>query len=146
MSYAAAAAAAAAAGTSSQKSSNNNNTRNQNGNRSERYFNEKMIICMVHGFNTDQLADALHKSTILHAVFGLQSVDFGRRYALVVEDKIVRETMVTQGLQSEGRHVLFYFHKKRPLRILECMYHSYQSESQFKKLEKYLNIMDILWI
>ena len=113
MSYA---AAAAAAGTSSQKSSTNDNNRNQNGNRSERYFNEKMIICMAHGFNTEQLADALHKSTILHAVSGLQSVDFGRRYALVVEDKIVRETLVTHGLQIEGLHVLFYFHKRRPLR------------------------------
>ena len=77
----------------------------------EKYFNEKMVICKAQGVTREQLANELHKQGYLESVTGLQRLDFYRRFAVVIEDASVRDKLVECGLDIDGKHIIFAYHK-----------------------------------
>ena len=82
----------------SSRSNGNSSTGNDfRNNQQERYFNEKMLVCMANGFTCEDLADALYANGLTHTISGLQSVDFNRRIAIVIEDSEVRDTLAING-------------------------------------------------
>ena len=82
----------------------------------EKYYNDKLVVCMDNGFTYEHLGDSLHNHGFLKYVSGFQKVDFNRRFALVIEDAALRDLLVESGLNIDGKHVAFAFHKKRDLK------------------------------
>ena len=52
----------------------------------EKYYNDKMVVCMANGLTYERLGDSLHSHGFLKYVSGFQKVDFDRRFSLVIED------------------------------------------------------------
>ena len=97
-------AQAASSGKSSSSSASSSK-----GPQQGRYFNEKMVVCMASGFRYEKLAEVINKCV----VSGFQKVNFNQRYALVIEDGKVRNRLVISGLNIDGKHVMFSYHKRR---------------------------------
>ena len=68
---------------------------------------------MANGMTYEQLADGLNKQGFWKSVSGFQKVHFNRRYALVVEDVSARNKLVESGLNIDGRHIMFSYHRGR---------------------------------
>ena len=66
---------------------------------------------MANGFSYEQLADELNKNGYWKSVSGFQKVDFGRRFAIVMEDAALRDKLVE--LKVDGKHVMFAHHRRR---------------------------------
>ena len=49
------------------------------------FYNKEMVICVSQGITYEQGAEELHKKGMWNNISGFQRVDFGRRFALVVE-------------------------------------------------------------
>ena len=98
---------------SSEKCQSSDLNPSSNSSFQRRYYNETLILCLSDGFTYEKLAEVLHRGWFLCVISGLQKVDYGRRYALVVEDPQVRDTLVSSGLNDEGIHVTFTYHKRR---------------------------------
>ena len=58
-------------------------------------------------------ANELNKQGYWKSVTGFQSVDFNRQFAIVMEDASVRDKLVECGLDIEGKHIIFAYHKRR---------------------------------
>ena len=82
-------------------------------NPKDRFFNAKMIVCMANDFPYEQLTDELNNNGYWKSVSGFQNVDFSRRFAIVVEDAELRDKLVEQGLDIDGKHVMFAHHRRR---------------------------------
>ena len=80
-----------------------------------KYYNEKMISCNSNGISYEKLIDALHSERKLRHISAVQKVDFRILFALVVEDSTVRETLVEAGINVDGIHLNFGYHKRREL-------------------------------
>ena len=52
----------------------------------EKYYNDRMVVCIGHGLTYERLGDSIHKHDFLKYISGFQKVDFDRRFALVIED------------------------------------------------------------
>ena len=65
----------------------------------------------------EQLAEVLDKMGIWKFVSGYQKVDFNCRFAVVVESTKYRDLLVERGLNINGVHVSFGYHKRRVIRI-----------------------------
>ena len=77
-----------------------------------------MTVCFANGLQYDTLVEVLHQRNYLRYVTGLQRIDFNRRYALVFNNYEVRDHLVQHGLDINGIHITFGYHKRRtPLRI-----------------------------
>ena len=68
---------------------------------------------MANGVPHEQLADELNKNGYWKSVSGFQKVDFSRRFAIVMEDAELRDQLVEQGLDIDGKHVMFAHHRRR---------------------------------
>ena len=101
MSYAQAAGAGASSGSTSGSQSK------------DKFYNEKMVVCLIKGFTYEQLAEELNKAGTWKAVSGYQRVDFNRKIAMVVEDPEIRTFLVEKGFNVNGVHVFFSYHKRR---------------------------------
>ena len=77
----------------------------------ERYYNTKMIVCMVTGITYEKFAEELQN--LWGAVFGFQKVDLNCRLALGNENPEVRDCLVVSGLTVDGKNVTFSYHKRR---------------------------------
>ena len=82
-------------------------------NPKDRFSNAKMIVCMANGFSYEQLADELHKNGYWKSVSSFQKVDFSLRIAIVMEDAALRDKLVEEGLNIDGKHVMFAHHRRR---------------------------------
>ena len=81
-----------------------------------KYFNEKLIVCMVSGFGCEDLADALQKLGLLRFVTGIQTLDFNRRIGIEISDDGVKSRILTKGLVTKGHTVTFSQHGSEILR------------------------------
>ena len=72
-----------------------------------------MVICIAQGVTYEQLANELNKQGYWESVTGFQCVDFNRRFAIVIENASVRDKLVERGLNIEGKHIIFGYHKRR---------------------------------
>ena len=78
-----------------------------------RFYDEKMVVCMSNGISYEQLADELYNKGFWKSVTGLQRVDFDRRFAIVIEDAGIRDKLVERGLEINGKHIIFGYHRRR---------------------------------
>ena len=74
-----------------------------------------MIVYMLNGFlyEKKQLPDELNKNGYWKSVSGFQKVNLGHRFAIVMEDAALRDKLVEQGLDIDGKHVMFAHHRRR---------------------------------
>ena len=79
-------------------------------------YNDKVVVCMANGLTYERLGGSLHNHGFLKCVSGFQKVDFDRRFALVIEDAALKDLLFESGLNIDGKHIAFVFHKKRDLR------------------------------
>ena len=79
----------------------------------DRYYNDNMVVCFADGIQYDQLAEELDKKGYWEYVTGFQRVDYDRRFALVFNLAELRDHLVEHGLDIEGKHVQFGYHKRR---------------------------------
>ena len=70
-----------------------------------------MLVCYARGFTIDELGDALHNNGYLKVVFGLQPLEFSRKFAVVFQDKRALEKLFAERLTIKGPHVTFWYHK-----------------------------------
>ena len=75
------------------------------------YFNEKMIYCEKSGFDDKELQDKLHEMGLWRKMEGFQRSDFNRKLCLVIQEEHIRTHLVENGVNLDGLHVKFYFHK-----------------------------------
>ena len=81
-----------------------------------RFFNNKMIVCMSNGVSYEHLAEKSHECGYWLSVSGYQKVDYNCRFALVVESGHVRDLLIESGIDVDGIHITFAYHKKRDTR------------------------------
>ena len=85
---------------------------NGNGNEQpKRYFNEKMAQCHSNGVSLEKLVDVLDDLKILPRLTALQKVKYGIMYALASEDCKLLEDLTIYGLDVDGKHLEFRYHK-----------------------------------
>ena len=77
----------------------------------KRYFNEKMVQCHANGVSLEKLVDVLHNLKILPRLTALQKVKNGIMYALASEDRKILEDLTIYGLDVDGKHLEFRYHK-----------------------------------
>ena len=78
-----------------------------------KYFNEQIIYCEKNGFDEKDLQDKLHEMGVWMKVEGFQRSDFNRKLCLVIKEEHIRNHSVENGVNLDGLHVKFYFHKSR---------------------------------
>ena len=83
----------------------------QNG--SYKYFNRNMVVCFANGIEYEALAKVLNEKGYWTDVIGYQRVDFNRRYALVLKNDHTRDLLVEQGINVNGVHVNFAYHRRK---------------------------------
>ena len=71
---------------------------------------------MANGVSYERLAEVLHRYGFWEAVSGFQKVDFNRRYGIVTERQYARDLLVESGLNNDGKHISFAYHKRRDIR------------------------------
>ena len=79
----------------------------------ENNYNDKMVVCMANGMTYERLGDSIRNHGFLKYVCGFQKVDFDRRLAHAIEDAALRDLLVESGLNIDGKHIAFAFHKRR---------------------------------
>ena len=85
-----------------------------NGNQQERkYFNDSMVQCYSRNAALDDLLEALEKERILPHLTAIQKVKHGVMYALASDNFHVLQNLVLKGLDVDGVHLTFTYHKKR---------------------------------
>ena len=92
----------------------------QNGNRQEnqkKYFNSKMVTCWSQDVALEDLVEALYNRRFLEKLTALQKVKFGRMFALASEDDKMLEELVLSGLNVNGLHLEFSYHKGRKFTV-----------------------------
>ena len=96
-----------AAGAGAQNSS-------QNGSQSsERFYNKNMVACFANGVDFEALAEALNREGYWSDVAGYQKVDFSGRFAIVFKNTQTRDRLVENGINVNGIHVNFAYHRKK---------------------------------
>ena len=75
-----------------------------------KFFNEKLVVCMVNGFGCEDVADALQRLGLLRFVTGIQTLDFNRRIGVEVNEEGVKSSILTKGLVVKGHTVTFSQH------------------------------------
>ena len=90
----------------SSRSSGNSSRENAYG----KFFNGKLLVCMVHGFCCEDVADALHKLGMLRVVTGIQTLDYNRRIDVEISNESVRSKILRDGLLIKYHTVTFSQH------------------------------------
>ena len=79
----------------------------------DKFYNEKMVVCLIKGFTYEQLAEELNNVGSWKDVSGYLRVDLNRRIVMVVEDPEIRTFLAEKGFNVNGVHVFFSYHKGR---------------------------------
>ena len=90
----------------SSESSGNSSRENADG----KFYNGKLLVCMVRGFCCEDVADALHKLGVLRVVTGIQTLDYNRRIGVEISDEGVRSKILMDGLVIKYHTVTFSQH------------------------------------
>ena len=91
-----------------------------NGNNQEqpkRYFNDQMIQCHSNGVSLEKLVEVLDHEKLLPQLTALQKVKYGVMYALASENKKLLEDLVIYGLEVDGKHLTFKYHKANLINV-----------------------------
>ena len=109
-----------------------------------------MIVCFANGLQYDTLAELLHQRNYLKYVAGFQRIDYNRRYALAFNNSEARDHLAVHGLDINGIHINFGYHKRRsPPRVrvfiadLPIGITNEEIENVFKQYGSILNIASI---
>ena len=77
------------------------------------YYNDQMIYCVKRDFEDKELMDKLDELGYWKKVKGFQRCDLNRKICLVIYEEYIRNHWVENGVELEGCHVNFYFHRER---------------------------------
>ena len=80
---------------------------------SDKYSNRNMVVCLANGIEYEALAKVLNEKGYWKDVIGYQRVDFNRKYALVFKNDRTRDLLVDEGLNVNGVHVNFAYHRRK---------------------------------
>ena len=83
----------------------------------KKYFNEKMVTCESQSVALDKLVDVLHDKKILSQLTAIQKVKYGVMYALASENRKILEDLVVRGLEVDGVHLEFKYHKMNLINV-----------------------------
>ena len=72
-----------------------------------------MVVCFANGIEYEALAKVLNGKGYWKKVIGYQRVDFNRRYALVLKNDRTRDLLVEQGINVDGVHINFAYHRRK---------------------------------
>ena len=94
--------------------SGNGNNQEQ---RTKRYLNDKMIQCHSNGVSLEKLVEVPDHEKLLPQLTALQKVKYGVMYALASENKKLLEDLVIYGLEVDGKHLTFKYHKANLINV-----------------------------
>ena len=77
------------------------------------YYNEKLLVCFAGKNSCERLTEALHQEGYWNSIKVFQRVDFNLRYAVELENSILRDRLLTAKPKYHGLHFEFYRHQKR---------------------------------
>ena len=86
------------------------------------------MVCFANGIEYEALAKVLNEKGYWKDVIWYQRVDFNRSYALVFKNDRTRDLLVEQGINVNGVHVNFAYHRRRRMQELEFLYLNCLSE------------------
>ena len=85
----------------------------------EKFFNSDMLVCFTQNIVQERITEVLEKQGYWKAVTVFQKLDF-RRLGIVFSDPDLRDNLVVNGLDIDGVHITFGYHRYRsyPIRVL----------------------------
>ena len=86
----------------------------QNGSQgSERFYNKNMVVCFANGVDFEAPAEVRNRKGYWSDVAGYQKADFICRFAVVFKNTQTRDRLVENGINVNGIHVNFAYHRKK---------------------------------
>ena len=90
---------------------------NAAGNGNSKYYNTKMVTCWSKEVALEDLVEALYNKRILERLTALQKVKYGKMFGLASEDSKVLEDLILRGIDVNGLHLEFTYHKGQQLTV-----------------------------
>ena len=78
----------------------------------EKFFNSDMLVCFTQNIVQERITEVLEEQGYWKAVTVFQKLDF-RRFGIVFSDPDLRDKLVVNGLDIDGVHVTFGYHRYR---------------------------------
>ena len=78
----------------------------------QKFFNSEMLVCFVQDIVQERIIEVLEEQGFWKAVTVFQKLDF-RRVGIVFSDPDLRDKLVVNGLDIDGVHVNFGYHRHR---------------------------------
>ena len=82
----------------------------------EKFYNSDMLICFAQNIVQERITEVLEEQGFWKAVTVFQKLDF-RRYGIVFSDPDLRDKLVVNGLDIDGVHINFGYHRRRSYSI-----------------------------
>ena len=79
----------------------------------EKFFSCNMVVCFAENIAYEQIAEELNKQGYWKAITVFQKLDLFHRYGFVFSDPDLRDKLVVNGLDIDGVHVNFGYHRQR---------------------------------
>ena len=78
----------------------------------EKFLNSDMLVCFAQNIAQERIAEVLEEQGYWKAVTVFQKLDF-RRFGIVFSDPDLRDKLVVNGLDIDGVHITFGYHRHR---------------------------------
>ena len=94
----------------------------------EKFFNSDMLVSFARNIAQERISEVLEEQGYWKAVTVFQKLDF-RRYEIVFSDPDLRDKLVINGLDIDGVHITFGYHRHRNylIRVLLSEFASWSS-------------------